>query len=46
LSKKKDTGIEKTSRKTEIYGFFQDLGKSFMFPIATLAANGNLSWFR
>ena len=42
LSKKNATNVEKTSRKTEIYGFFQDLGKSFMFPIATLAAMGIL----
>ena len=28
--------------KTRVYAFLQDLGKSFMFPIATLSAMGIL----
>ena len=34
--------IKKESMKTRVYAFLQDLGKSFMFPIATLSAMGIL----
>ncbi len=34
--------IKRESMKTRVYAFLQDLGKSFMFPIATLSAMGIL----
>lgn len=35
-------GKKQPSRRTRAYAFLQDLGKSFMFPIATLSAMGIL----
>lgn len=37
-----DNAAAKESRKTRFYAFMQNLGKSFMFPIATLSAMGIL----
>lgn len=37
-----DTAQTTESRKTRFYAFMQNLGKSFMFPIATLSAMGIL----